>query len=33
MSIREVVAAGIGFVIACVTITLGVFLKGVGGYR
>lgn len=33
MSVREVVSFGVGFVAACVTVTLGVFLRGLGGYR
>lgn len=33
MSIREVIAYGIGFVMACLAISLGVLLHGSGGYR
>ncbi len=33
MSAREIVCFGLGWLVACVTIVLGVFLRGPGGYR
>lgn len=34
MSIREIVSFGVGFALACLTVTLGVFLRVAnGGYR